>query len=119
MQQLFTMHWLHGVPPGLSMQLPASTGVPQCPLSQVRPTQQSLGVLQLEPGGRQPPMPHLPFWQALLQHCAGLVQEKPSMVHTPQTPAVQALLQHLPGTVHPAPSGKQAPVPHVKVLGLQ
>ena len=94
-QQLPTMHWLHGVPPGSSEQLPASMGLPQWPLSQVRPTQHSLGLVQLDPGGRQAPPPQTPFWQTLLQQSLGTMQEKPSIVHCPppQNPPTQAAPQ--------------------------
>jgi hypothetical protein len=67
-QQPPTMHWLHGVPPGSSVQLPASTAWPQCPLTQVRPMQHSEEVLQLDPGARQA---HVPPTQLFEQHSAG------------------------------------------------
>lgn len=40
LQQLPTMHWLHGVPPGSSVQVPASMmGFPQFEPLHARPTQ--------------------------------------------------------------------------------
>src|SRR6185369_6987536 len=103
MQQLLTMHWLHGVPPGSRGQVPASIAMPQCPLSQVRPTQQSWGTEQVDPGGRQLTDPHLPPWQLMLQHSEGEAQGMPSSLHEliPQSPPWQTPLQHWLG----APQG--------------
>lgn len=67
-QQLPTMHWLHGVPPGSMVQLPASTAMPQWPLTQVRPTQHSELVLQLDPGARQLQVPPTQLFE---QHSPG------------------------------------------------
>lgn len=119
-QQLPTMHWLHGVPPGSSEQVPASTPMPQWPLSQARPTQHSWLFWQLDPGGRQVPAPQAPFWQTMLQHSDGLAQEKPSslQVLTPQRPLSQAPLQHWLGWLHPNPSGVHMVKPQVPVCGL-
>jgi hypothetical protein len=77
-QQPSTMHWLHGVPPGSSEQVPASTGVPQWLFSQVRPTQHCPALSQLEPGGRQLSVPQVPAGHTPLQQSAATVQEKPS-----------------------------------------
>ena len=49
MQQLPTMHWLQGVPPGSSGHMPASTGIPQCPPEQTSGLQHCPVVEQLEP----------------------------------------------------------------------
>lgn len=60
-QQFPTMHWLHGVPPGSSVQVPASTGgLPHVVPLHMRPTQHSLGPVQLDPGGKQLPDPQMP-----------------------------------------------------------
>ena len=61
-QQFPTMHWLQGVPPGSSEQLPASIGgTPQCPPTHTRPTQHCGLLMQFEPGGRHAPAPQAPF----------------------------------------------------------
>jgi hypothetical protein len=50
LQHLPTMHWLHGVPPGSSVQLPESGGwMPQWPPTHTRPTQHCGLVLQFDP----------------------------------------------------------------------
>jgi hypothetical protein len=94
-QQLPTMHWLHGVPPGSSVQLPASTAMPQCPLAHTRPTQHCGDAVQFDPVGRHTPVPHTPLSHALLQHSVACMHGKPSSLHMfmPQTPPLQAALQ--------------------------
>lgn len=96
-QQAPMMHWLHGVPPGSSVHAPESgSAVPQWPPVQVRPTQHCAGLLQLEPGGRQLPLPQIPLLQVLLQHSAPVLHMKPSSLHwlLPQRPTLQTPLQH-------------------------
>jgi hypothetical protein len=99
------MHWLHGVPPGSSAQVPASTAMPQWPLLQVSPTQHGEAVGQLDPGGRQlEPAPQTSLVQAALQQSLGWVHAKPSGVHAagPQTPAgLQRAAQHWLSVMHP------------------
>jgi len=91
-----TMHWLHGVPPGSSVQLPESMGgVPQWPPVHARPTQHCGELEQFEPGGRQVPVPQWPPSQALEQHSPVVAQGKPSSLQmgAPQVPAEQTWLQ--------------------------
>lgn len=86
LQQLLTMHWLQGVPPGSREQLPPSTGKPQWPPWQSMGEQHWFVFWQLEPWGRQEPSPQVPAVHWLLQHSEGALQAKPSS------------LQMLPGT---------------------
>ncbi len=118
-QQLPTMHWLHGVPPGSSVQLPASTAMPQCPLAHTSPTQHSVELVQFEPVGRHMPVPQTLFSQAMLQHSLGELHGKPSSLHwfMPQTPLSQTALQQSPGWEQAKPSGVHIPKP--PVCGLQ
>ena len=81
MQQLLTMHWLQGVPPGSREQLPASTGLPQWPPLQVKGAQHCDATLPLEPSGRQLPSPQMLLLHSMLQHSEGWLQAKPSSVH--------------------------------------
>lgn len=94
MQQSLTMHWLQGVPPGSSGQLPASTGRPQWPPEQTSPMQHCAVSRQLEPVGKQLPSPHWPLVHAWLQHCPGEEQGMPSSLHT--IGSVQTLAWHRP-----------------------
>jgi hypothetical protein len=120
-QQPLTMHWVQGVPPGSSMQAPASIGVPQWLLWQARPTQHCPVLWQLEPGGRQLSAPQMPLWHTSLQHSAAVVQGKPSRRHwlAPQVPPSQMVLQQSVGWLQPKPSGVHIPKPQVKPWGLQ
>jgi hypothetical protein len=120
-QQFPTMHWLHGVPPGSSVQLPASTAIPQWALAHTRPTQHCGDIVQLEPGGRHIPEPQIPFWHTMLQHSVACMQVKPSSLHMfiPQIPPLHTVLQHSLGTLHAKPSGVHIPKPHVLLFGLQ
>jgi hypothetical protein len=57
-----TTHWLHGVPPGSSPQLPESmSGVPHSPPWHVRPMQHCEAFMQFEPLDRHEP-PQTPIW---------------------------------------------------------
>lgn len=98
LQQAPTMHWLHGVPPGSSEHMPASTGsTPQCPPVQTSPTQHWFEFWQFDPGGRHAPPPHVPLSQTVLQHSSGVLHGKPSSVHwppPPQMPLSQNCPQH-------------------------
>jgi hypothetical protein len=107
------MHSLHGVPPGSSEHVPASTGTPQCPLSQVSPAQHCAAFVQLDPVDKQPWAPQTEPAQTPEQHCAALVQAKPSSSHpfTPQTPLSQAALQQSAAWVQGAPSAEHVVVP--------
>jgi hypothetical protein len=67
------MHWLHGVPPGSSEQLPPSTGLPQWLPLHTSGVQHCGVVLQVDPNGRQPPVPHTLLVHAKLQHSSGVV----------------------------------------------
>ena len=109
------MHWLHGVPPGSSEQVPASMGTPQCPLSQVRPAQHCWGVLHVEPGGRQVSVPHRPPWQTLVQQSLGTLQEKPSGMQplSAQTSLTQLPLQHSLSSKHEPPFCEHTWAPQV------
>lgn len=121
LQQLATMHWLHGVPPGSSEQPPSpGKGRPQSPPSQTRPTQHCGVVWQLDPVGRQDPTPQRPFWHWPLQQSPGEPQGNPSSVHWPaQTPLLHWPLQHWSGLMQAAPSGMQFEKPQAPVFGLQ
>jgi hypothetical protein len=109
LQQLPTMHWLQGVPPGSSEHAPASlTGLPQRPLRHVRPTQHCAGVLQLEPCARHAPEPHCPFsLQSAEQHSSAELHANPSTLHwvAPQVPSLQKPVQHSKLWLQPKPSG--------------
>jgi hypothetical protein len=121
-QQCPTTHWLHGVPPGSSVQLPASIGgVPQVFPLHVRPTQHWFGDVHVEPGGRHVPVPQVLFWQTLLQHSLGAPHGKPSTLHCPppQRPASHTNEQHSSGEKQPKPSGVHISKPHVDEFGLQ
>jgi len=120
-QQLPTTHWLQGVPPGSSEQVPASSGgSPQCPPLQTSPTQHWAVVWQFDPGGRHAPDPQTPFSQAMLQHSSAVPQAKPSSLHgfDPQTLLVQTPEQHSKPLKHPKPSGVHEE-PHPEVFGSQ
>lgn len=93
-QQLLTMHWLQGVPPGSSEQLPASMGLPQWPPVHTSGLQHWLLLRQEEPWLRQLPSPHSLLVHCRLQHSLAMVQLKPSNVHCP--PGAQLLLSQLP-----------------------
>jgi hypothetical protein len=117
MQQFATMHWLHGVPPGSMVQVPASTGIPQRPLSQIRPPQHCWAVLQFDPMGRHVWFPHTPLWQTLEQQSEAVLHTWPSIRHPlmPQSPLKQLPLQHWELWLHPTPSGEQLPELQVPV----
>jgi hypothetical protein len=119
-QQSFTMHWLHGVPPGSSGHVPASTGTPQWPLSQVSPAQHCVASVQLDPVDKQPCAPQTEPSQTPEQHSAALVQAKPSSSHpfTPQTSSSQAALQQSVASAQGAPSGEHVEEPQTP-SGLQ
>jgi hypothetical protein len=101
------MHSLHGVPPGSSAQVPASTATPQWPLVQVSPTQHCAALAQLDPGGRQLPPPQMEPWHTAEQHSAAVMQAKPSSVQAllPHTSLSQSTLQQSLARVHAEPSG--------------
>jgi len=109
------------VPPGSSEQLPASTGVPQCPPLHTSGEQHWLELLQLEPCGRQPPGPQVFCVHWLLQHSPALLQGKPSTVqvelrhrfwsHSP--------LQHSSPPVQNEPFDKQVSSAHCPDSGSQ
>jgi hypothetical protein len=112
-QQLSTMHMLQGVPPGLRVQVPPSTGNPHSPLSQVSPVQHCWAVLQFDPMGRHDCVPHTPFWQTPEQHSPATVQAEPSMAQVvrEQSPLTHSPWQHSLFAVQAAPSGEQPPKP--------
>jgi hypothetical protein len=120
-QQSPTMHWLHGVPPGSSKQLPASTAMPQCPLAHTRPTQHCAVAEQFEPVGRHMPVPQTPLSHALSQHSLACMHGKPSSLHMfmPHRPPLHAAVQQSLGCVQAKPSGEHMPKPHVLPVGLQ
>jgi len=121
-QQLPTTHWLHGVPPGSSEQLPASIGgLPQCVPKHTSPTQHCGVLEQFDPGGRHAPAPQIPFWHTFEQHSPGMLHENPSSLHwfAPQIPRSHTLLQHSLGWLHPNPSGVHIWKPHVLEFGSQ
>jgi hypothetical protein len=120
-QQSATMHWLHGVPPGSSVHVPASIGTPQCPLSQVRPTQHCWSTWQFDPGGRQVSAPQTSLWQTMEQQSLATMHGKPSMVQVfaSQVPEVQMPLQQSLGRVQLKPSDAHCPIPQVPRLVSQ
>lgn len=82
LQQLAMMHWLQGVPPGSSEQLPASIGgMPQCPPLQVKPTQHCSLLMHDEPGGKHDPAPQRLFMQTFEQQSSGVLHGNPSSAH--------------------------------------
>jgi len=121
-QQLLTMHWLQGVPPGSREQLPPSTGTPQWPPWHTIGEQHWGVVWQLDPWGRQEPSPQIPAVHRLLQHSDGELQEKPSslqIVPGTQTLFSQVLLQHSKPLLQKPPSGVQPWMAQRPELGSQ
>lgn len=110
-QQLPTMHMLQGVPPGLRVQVPPSTGNPQSPLSQVSPLQHCWAVLQFDPMGRHDCVPHTPLWQTPEQHWLAAVQADPSMaqVGREQNPFRHSPPQHWLFVAHVSPLARHIP----------
>jgi hypothetical protein len=122
LQQFPMTHWLQGVPPGSSEQLPASiVGIPQWPPVHTRPMQHWLESWQFDPGGKHMPPPQVPFWQTRLQHCSGVLHGKPSSVHwkAPQTLLLHRPPQQSKSETQEPPSGTHCGKPHVSVPGLQ
>jgi hypothetical protein len=110
-QQLLTMQLLHGVPPGLRVQVPPSTGNPQSPLSQTSPEQHCWAVLQFDPMGRHDWVPHTPAGQTPEQHWPPAVQAVPSIwqVGMVQNPFRHSPAQHSLFVEQAAPTGVQPP----------
>jgi hypothetical protein len=111
MQQLLTMQLLQGVPPGLRVQVPPSTGNPHSPLSQTSPVQHCWAVLQFDPMGRHDCVPHTPLWQTPEQHWPPAVQAVPSIwqVGMVQNPFWHSPPQHWLFAEQAAPMGAQPP----------
>jgi hypothetical protein len=112
------MHMLQGVPPGLMVQVPASIGNPQRPLSQVSPLQHCWAVLQFDPMGRHDCVPHTPPWQTPEQHWVAAEHAVPSMeqVCREQNPFTHEPWQQLVVEVQTAPWGTQPPKLQVPLL---
>lgn len=109
-QQSPRTHWLHGVPPGSSAQVPPSArGAPHRPSSQVSPMQHGVGAPQFEPLSKHAPDPQTFDVHSSVQHSAALVHENPSSLHSfvLHTLFSHTAPQQSEGVTHSDPSGEQ------------